>query len=205
MSRRAFRVAVAVSGKSRSLSNLIKAKLTHGYAYEIAGVIASAPGTGGESIAAERLLPLYIGDFSRKGVVATKPSLLAWLQQHEIGWIALAGFLKLFPDLPPFHDRVINIHPSLLPRYGGRGMYGMNVHKAVFTNRELVSGPTIHFVNEDYDQGKVVVQHQISLLGCVDAQEVADRVFASECALYPRVLHQLISEGIESFNLGHTQ
>ncbi|RAV28266.1 phosphoribosylglycinamide formyltransferase [Sinomicrobium soli] len=110
--------------------------------------------------------------------------------------IVLAGFLWKFPDniLRAFPGRVINIHPALLPKYGGRGMYGMNVHRAITENRETESGITIHHVNENYDEGAVIFQARVAILPSDTPEDVAGKVHALEYEHFPRVIAQLLTE-----------
>jgi len=116
--------------------------------------------------------------------------LLELLEEHDIKLIALAGFLKkLSPD---FIRRcgipILNIHPALLPRYGGQGMYGSRVHQAVFEAKEKESGVTVHLVNEDYDTGPVVMQKRIKIDDCCSPDEIADRVLLLEHRVYVRAI-----------------
>jgi len=96
------------------------------------------------------------------------------LQESKIDWVILAGFLWLIPTnlIKAFPTRIVNIHPALLPAYGGKGMYGMNVHKAVKANNEKVSGMTIHFVNENYDEGAIVFQGRTDLEPTDSAEDI---------------------------------
>lgn len=181
------RVAVAISGGGRSLKNLLAQQSK--YAYEIAGVLSSSPGCRGNSIAEEARLPLLVADFSDP---ATEGLVIRFLKEQACTWVALAGFIKKFPVLPDWRGRVVNIHPALLPAFGGKGMYGMRVHEAVLASGAQESGATLHFVNEHYDQGTVIAQAKVSTLGIARAQELADRVFAAECALFPRVMDSLV-------------
>ncbi len=178
------KIAVAVSGAGRSLLNLLER--AHGF--EVGAVISSSATAKANEIAKARRLPLYLFDAKdpRPGELET------WLLAHGISWVALAGFLKPFPMLPSFADHVINIHPALLPKYGGKGMYGMRVHEAVFERKETHSGPSIHFVNERYDEGSLIAQAEIPLAGAASAADVAARVFTAECELYPEVLSRLV-------------
>ncbi|RZA14866.1 MAG: phosphoribosylglycinamide formyltransferase [Proteobacteria bacterium] len=179
------KVAIAVSGKGRSLENF----LAGDYPFEVSAVITSNAKAGAVAIAQQHDLPLYIFD-------AKSPDpkgLEAWLKDHKIEWIALAGFLKIFPNLPAYASHVVNIHPALLPSYGGHGMYGMKVHEAIAAAKEAESGATIHFVNERYDEGAIIAQGKVNISSCVSADDIAHRVFELECKLYPVVLSRLVS------------
>ena len=108
--------------------------------------------------------------------------------------IVLAGFLLMFPEdvVRLFPNKVINIHPALLPNYGGKGMYGMNVHRAVLENKEPITGITIHYVNEHYDEGEIIVQAQTDITSCATAEEIAEKVHQLEYEHFPKVIHSLL-------------
>ena len=110
--------------------------------------------------------------------------------------IVLAGFLLKFPTsiINKFPNKVINIHPALLPKYGGLGMYGMNVHKAVLENNELESGITIHYVNENYDDGEFIFQHSVNISNCKSPEEVAEKVQELEHQYLLKVVEQLLNQ-----------
>jgi len=123
---------------------------------------------------------------------ARDEQLCDFLRNLEIDWLVLAGFLRKFPYLNPYEGRVINIHPSLLPKFGGPGMYGEHVHRAVLSARELESGASVHWVSDVYDEGDVISQMKVSTAGCEDASMLAKRVFDAECQLLPKTLNDLI-------------
>ena len=108
--------------------------------------------------------------------------------------IILAGFLWKFPEniLNAFPNKVINIHPALLPKYGGKGMYGMHVHEAVVKNNETESGITIHYVNEHYDEGGIIFQSKCKVDSNDSAQDVADKIHELEMEHFPKVVELLL-------------
>ncbi len=114
------------------------------------------------------------------------------LYDHRIDMIVLAGFLWLVPRNLTELFTVINIHPALLPKYGGKGMYGMNVHKAVLASKDKESGITIHLVNHDYDKGKIVFQATCPILPKDTPETLADRVHELEHQHYPRVIEEVL-------------
>ncbi|MCG9910817.1 MAG: phosphoribosylglycinamide formyltransferase [Flavobacteriales bacterium] len=122
--------------------------------------------------------------------------LLALLHENDVDYIILAGFLRKIPDevVKAFPNRIINIHPALLPKYGGKGMYGMHVHKAVKAAGEKISGITIHLVNEHYDEGRVLFQESVSLSESDSAEDIARKVLALEHAHFPSVCEKFILE-----------
>lgn len=111
-------------------------------------------------------------------------------------YIILAGFLWKIPTnfIEAFPQKIINIHPALLPKYGGKGMYGMHVHRAVVKNKEKESGITIHYVNENYDEGAIIFQKSVEVLVCDTAEDVAAKIHNLEQENFPRVIEKIILE-----------
>ncbi len=116
------------------------------------------------------------------------------VKSYQPELIVLAGFLLKIPEnfVQAFPNQIINIHPALLPKYGGKGMYGNNVHKAVLENKETESGMTIHYVNEQYDQGNIIFQESTDITDCTSAEEIAKRVLTLEHKNYPKVVEELL-------------
>ncbi|OHX65675.1 phosphoribosylglycinamide formyltransferase [Flammeovirga pacifica] len=123
-------------------------------------------------------------------------TVLDFLKKEDVNFIILAGFLLLIDKniLNYFDQKVVNIHPALLPNYGGKGMYGINVHKAVVKNKESVSGITIHYCNQEYDEGQYILQATTAIEATDSPEEVAAKVLKLEHFYFPRVIEQLISE-----------
>ena len=121
-------------------------------------------------------------------------SLINYLIQNQIDLIILAGFLWKIPDtlIQAFPNKIINIHPALLPKFGGKGMYGMHVHRAVFKSGDLKSGMTIHYVNERYDEGEMIFQASCDISDAGSAEEVASRVLRLEHKYYPQLIEQML-------------
>lgn len=116
------------------------------------------------------------------------------LHQFQPDLIVLAGFLLKFPEsILKEYPKVINIHPALLPKYGGKGMYGMNVHQAVLENKEKETGITIHYVNEHYDEGEFIFQKAVNIEYCKTAEEIAQKVHELEHQYFPEVIGKLIT------------
>ena len=118
------------------------------------------------------------------------------LLNKGIDFIVLAGFLWLVPSdlIRHYSNRIINIHPALLPQYGGKGMYGDRVHRAVYENGEKESGITIHYVNENYDEGQIIHQARFSIEDGDGPREIAQKAHVLEHKEYPRVIEKLLSE-----------
>ena len=109
--------------------------------------------------------------------------------------IVLAGFLLKFPAniIAAYPDKIINIHPALLPKYGGTGMYGMHIHKAIVANKENETGITIHFVNENYDEGNIIFQQNVVLAGDETPEEVAHKIHDLEQKHFPTVIEEILN------------
>lgn len=130
--------------------------------------------------------------FSREDLSAE--IVLDKVRQFKPDLIVLAGFLWKFPQniIESYPNKIINIHPALLPKYGGKGMYGMNVHNAILENKELETGITIHYVNEHYDEGEFIAQEKVSIKECLSAEEIAQKVHVLEQEFFPQVIEKLI-------------
>jgi phosphoribosylglycinamide formyltransferase-1 len=122
--------------------------------------------------------------------------LLYYLMEIQPDLIILAGFLLKFPNncIEAFPNKIINIHPALLPKYGGKGMYGMNVHRAVVENKEAETGITIHYVNENYDEGNIIFQKSVSLSGEETPDDVANKIHELEQAHFPVIIEEIINQ-----------
>lgn len=116
------------------------------------------------------------------------------LKQENPDLIVLAGFLLKIPETfaQAFHNKIINIHPSLLPKYGGKGMYGRFVHEAVFENKEIETGISIHYVNEHYDEGQIIFQKAVDVSNCLDVNEIALKVQELEMTYFPLIIMNLL-------------
>ena len=116
------------------------------------------------------------------------------LNSYKVDFIVLAGFLKLVPEylINAYPNRIINIHPALLPKYGGRGMYGNKVHEAVIANKEVESGITIHYVNNNYDEGGIIFQAKCSIDKNDTPETLAQKVHKLEYEHYPKVIESIL-------------
>jgi phosphoribosylglycinamide formyltransferase-1 len=127
-------------------------------------------------------------------------NVLNYLKEKEIDYVILAGFLWLVPHnlLKAFPQRIINIHPALLPNYGGKGMYGSHVHESVIANKEKESGITIHFVDENYDQGQAIFQAKCQINPDDTADTLAQKIHLLEYEYFPKVIEQVVAN--QNFN-----
>ncbi len=117
------------------------------------------------------------------------------IKSYQPDLIVLAGFLLQFPTtIIKEFPNTINIHPALLPKYGGKGMFGMNVHRAVLENKDIETGITIHFVTENYDEGKIIFQKTTSIENCNSPEEVADKIHLLEHEYFPQVIEKLLQK-----------
>ena len=133
--------------------------------------------------------------FSKTDFLNT-PSILTVLAENKIDLVVLAGFLLKIPEnlIKSYPNKIVNIHPALLPKYGGKGMYGDNVHKAVVAEKETESGITIHFVNEHYDEGKVIFQAKFPVLENDTYKDVAAKIHQLEYEHFPKTIEFLLKK-----------
>jgi phosphoribosylglycinamide formyltransferase-1 len=119
---------------------------------------------------------------------------IKWLGEKKTTHIVLAGFLLLIPEklIQSFPNKIVNIHPSLLPKFGGKGMYGIHVHEAVVASREKETGITIHLVNAHYDEGKILAQFKCPVSPTDNVETVAQRVLELEHGNYPKVIEEWV-------------
>lgn len=180
------RLAVMISGGGRSLLNIDDAIKAETLDATIPLVIASRD-CPGAARAAERGLPVRV----MRGRIS-KHSLEQVLVAERIDWVVLAGYLSYLEIPERFRGRVVNIHPSLLPAFGGPGMFGRHVHEAVIESKATESGCTVHLVNDTFDDGPIVLQKRCAVLASDTPDSLAARVFELECLAYPEALRQLI-------------
>jgi phosphoribosylglycinamide formyltransferase-1 len=142
----------------------------------------------------ERAKKLNVPSYSFNKEAFENGEVLQLLWEHEIDFIVLAGFLLKVPEniLKAYPNKIINIHPALLPKFGGKGMYGSHVHEAVVAGKETESGITIHYVNENYDEGQIIFQAKCEVLPTDSPDDVAAKVHALEYAHFPEVINSTI-------------
>ena len=157
----------------------------------IKGVLCNNPGAGVVDRCKRLKLPLFC--FNRPAFQELD-GLLQLLEALEPDLIVLAGFLWKIPGdmVRAFPQKIINIHPALLPRFGGKGMYGMHVHEAVLEKREKESGITVHFVNEAYDEGAIILQEKVAIVEGETPESLAGKIHQLEYKYYPEVISNLL-------------
>lgn len=183
------RIAVLASGGGSNLQAILDhfASLGDAAQAEVAVVASDRPQAG--ALARARAAEVETVVLREREPASTE--ILDLLVDRGVDYVALAGYLRLIPTsvVDRFEDRMLNVHPALLPKHGGPGMYGLRVHQAVLNAREKVSGATVHLVTHEYDSGPVLAQWPVGVLPDDDAPRLAARVLVAEHALYPRVLH----------------
>ncbi len=182
------RIAVLASGRGSNLEAILDfLDSSPGASYEVVIVISNKADSGALDVARTRKIP---GSFIDVSIDSDGSLLLALLRSYGAEIVALAGYLKKIPEsvVSAFNGRMVNIHPALLPRHGGEGMYGARVHEAVLSAGENESGATVHLVDPEYDRGPIVAQWRVPVLPGDDAHALAERVLKVEHKLYPRAL-----------------
>ncbi len=161
----------------------------------IAVVISSRKDAPAVRLAAERGMNVRVAarrDFPTEA--AMHDAISAWLKEARVDLVCLCGYLRWFRCEPGWTNRAMNIHPALLPAFGGAGMYGLRVHKAVLDSGAKMSGCTVHFVDNTYDHGPIILQRTCPVLPGDNPETLAARVFALECEAYPEAI-RLYAEG----------
>ncbi|KAI4365040.1 hypothetical protein MLD38_021060 [Melastoma candidum] len=193
------KLAAFVSGGGsnfRAIHEACLAGLVHG---DVAVLVTNKGGCGGAAYARESGIPVIVFPRTKDepdGLFAS--DLVAALRDYEIDFILLAGYLKLIPTelIRAYPRHILNIHPSLLPAFGGKGYYGMKVHNAIIASGARFSGPTIHFVDEHYDTGRILAQRVVPVLATDTAEDLAARVLTEEHRVYVEVTNALCEERI---------
>ena len=183
------RIVLFASGAGSNAENIIR-YFSDSHELEFPFIISNRPDAGVH----ERAKKLGISSYSFKKNDFETGEVLKFLQDNAINFIVLAGFLLKIPDnlLKAYPNKIINIHPALLPKFGGKGMYGSHVHEAVVAAGEKESGITIHYVNENYDKGQIIFQACCPVLPTDSPDDVATKVHALEYEHFPRVIRDIL-------------
>ena len=186
------RVVIFASGSGSNAENLIKFFHNSDNA-SVIQVLTNNP----HAKVIDRCKNLNVSALSFNRIAFSKSEdVLNILKASQPDLIVLAGFLWKFPEfiLNQFPNKVINIHPALLPKHGGKGMYGMHIHQAVVTNKDAETGITIHYVNENYDEGAIIFQAKCNVLPTDSAEDVAGKIHLLEMEHFPNVVNRLLNE-----------
>jgi phosphoribosylglycinamide formyltransferase-1 len=185
-------IAVLISGGGTTLRNLIEKIQAGTLPVEIRLVISSNPAARGLQFAAAAGIPsLVVEKHKLLSAEAFSEAIFAPCRKAGVEYVVMGGFLKHVLIPPDFERRVLNIHPALLPAFGGKGMYGLRVHEAVLAAKCSESGCTIHFVDNQYDHGPIILQKTVPVLPGDTPESLQTRVFAAECEAYPAALRTL--------------
>lgn len=186
-------ICVFASGKGSNFSAILKAIENKELSSEVVAFVTDRKNCGAELIAKEKKIKTFSFNSS---------DLITSLKNLNVDFIVLAGFLKKLDGnfINAFKDIIINIHPALLPSYGGAGMYGMNIHRAVLSNKEKFSGITIHFVNENYDDGKIIFQEKVDVTAYDDENSLAKKIHNLEHEYYPQIIKKFEEGKVKVIN-----
>jgi len=187
----AMKMAVLLSGSGRTLDNFHE-RIADG---SMQGSIEVVVSNVKDALGLEKSEKYGYPSFHAK----TSETINEILSSYDIELVLLAGFLKLYAPPARLKRSVLNIHPSLIPMFAGAGFYGMRVHRAVQARGLKVSGCTVHFANEVYDEGPIVVQKCVALPEGASAKDIASLVFEAECEAYPEAINLVHRKGIASF------
>ena len=193
------RIAVFASGRGSNF-NAILSKIKEGYIPASVGLcISNNPNAGVLNIAESNGIPAKV--FLPKSYTDSQSyndSILDELIKAEIDYIVLAGYLKMIGRqiVDRFNNKIINVHPALLPAFGGKGMYGHYVHEAVFNRGVKLSGATVHLVNNEYDAGPIVLQKSVSIEQAQNPEEIAEKVLKIEHEIFPKAVELLVGDRI---------
>jgi len=187
------RLAIFASGSGTNAENIIK-YFRNEPQIEVSCICTNRA----DAFVIERARPYNIPVliFTREAFYHTE-NVLIYLKDNKIDWIILAGFLWLIPSylIDNFPERIINLHPALLPKYGGKGMYGNHVHQAVIDHKEAVSGITIHLVNHEYDRGSIIYQATCPVDPSDTAESLATKIHKLEYEYFPKIIEEEIKKG----------
>ncbi len=188
-----LRLAVLLSGSGRTLENLL-AEIDAGRLDAAVAIVVSSRGdVRGVEVARQAGIPTHVLPRSNTPLPTWSNAIFNACRAVEADLVVMAGFLQLVEIPPDFADRVINIHPSLLPAFGGKGFHGMHVHRAVLARGCTVSGCTVHVVDNEYDHGRILLQKTVPVLPDDTPESLAARVFAEECLALPEAIRRFAS------------
>jgi len=195
-------LAVFVSGRGTNFISVYNEILNGNIDASIKVLVSDKPDCPAVDFALKNDIPVKFLSTQKKDNFLSYKELSALFNDSKIGLIVLAGFLKKIPDefVEIFENKIINIHPALLPAFGGKGMFGMNVHKAVFEKSCKVTGATVHFINKVYDDGKIIFQKAIEIINVNSPLEIADRVLEIEHEILPFVVKKFSENKIKFVN-----
>ena len=195
MSSDRVRLAIFLSGRGSGFQNLFRATEKGLLSAEIVYVVSSSSKAGGLKLAISYGFETFVyceSDYESAAVASA--DMVARLKERRVEQIALAGYLRLFPPeiVQAYRNRITNIHPALLPKFGGKGMFGRHVHEAVIDAGEIESGATVHLVDERYDHGQILEQSRVTVYDDDSPETLSARVLIEEHKIYPQAIENLI-------------
>jgi phosphoribosylglycinamide formyltransferase-1 len=191
-----IQIAIFASGNGTNAENIIShLKTISKVQISVSLIVTDKENAGIHEVAFTNNIPIFV---IPKSDIDVGAEILTHLKKHQIEFIVLAGYLKKIPTiiLQAYEQNIINIHPALLPKYGGKGMYGNRVHEAVIENKASESGITIHYVDEIYDNGEIILQEKCSVTEMDTAETLADKIHQLEYKYYPEVIASLLKTKI---------
>ncbi|MFO0259991.1 MAG: phosphoribosylglycinamide formyltransferase [Planctomycetota bacterium] len=189
---RAQRLAVLISGSGTTLRNLLQWQTAGKLAAQIVLVGSSSADAAGLQYAAAAGIPCFVVDHRTvRDEVEFSRQIFTRCRELTVDYVVLGGFLRKLRIPADFERRVVNIHPSLIPAFAGKGFYGRRVHEAVLRQGCKVTGCTVHFVDDEFDHGPIIDQAAVRVQDSDTPETLAARVFAAECELYPAVINRL--------------
>jgi phosphoribosylglycinamide formyltransferase-1 len=189
-----IRLAVCVSGEGTTLQNLIDQVKKGRLKAEVVQVVASRPRIGAIARAEAAHIPLALANYHSRSRTEFSTSVFEPIRHAKADLVILAGFLSLLKVPPDYNGRVLNVHPALIPAFCGKGYYGAKVHQAVLASGVKVSGCTVHFADDKYDTGPIIIQRPVPVLENDTADTLAARVFKEECIALPEAI-SMFAEG----------
>ena len=187
-----MKIALFASGKGTNVENIIR-YFNGNKSVDISIIYSNNKNSGAILHAKKHQIPVILlkeEDLSLSTVLVNE------LNSNQIDLVVLAGFLLKIPRtfIKEFNGKIINVHPSLLPKYGGKGMYGDNIHKLVLSNKEKKTGITFHYVNENYDEGKIIAQYEIEVDGNETLNSLKKKISREELLNYPKIISSILNE-----------
>jgi phosphoribosylglycinamide formyltransferase 1 len=189
-----IRLAVCVSGEGTTLQNLIDQIRSRRLKAELVQVVASRPRIGAIARAEAAKIPLALANYNARSRTEFSNSVFEPIRHSKADLVILAGFLALVKIPPDYKGRVLNVHPSLIPSFCGKGFYGSKVHEAALATGVKISGCTVHFCDDSYDTGPIIVQRAVPVMDNDTIDTLAARVVAEECKALPEAI-SLYAEG----------
>jgi len=189
--RKTLRLAVLLSGSGRTLENLLESIAAGRLAASVERVVASRGDVRGVRLAERAGIPVTALPPAGRPLAEWSDAIFAACRSAKPDLVVMAGFLHLVEIPADFAGRVINIHPALLPAFGGKGFHGMHVHRAVVARGCTVSGCTVHLVDNEYDHGRILLQKTVPVLRDDSPESLAARVFAAECETLPEAINRI--------------